>query len=45
MFIGDQEEGFTKAKNILKGASIALFIIGLSRFIISFLFNVIGILN
>lgn len=45
MFFSDQEEWFAKAKEILKGASIALFIIWLSRFIISFLFSVIGILN
>ncbi len=45
MFFSDQDEWFAKAKAILKGASIALFIIGLSWFIISFLFNVIGILN
>ncbi len=45
MFFSDQEEWFAKAKEILKGASIALFVIGLSWFIISFLFNVIGILD
>lgn len=45
MFFSAQDEGFEKAKNILKGASIALFIIGLSWFLISFLFSVIGILD
>jgi len=45
MFFSDQDEWFAKAKEILKWASIALFIIGLSWFIISFLFNVIGILD
>jgi len=45
MFFSDQEEWFAKAKEILKWASIALFIIGLSWFIISFLFSVIGILD
>lgn len=45
MFFSDQDEWFAKAKEILKWASIALFIIGLSWFIISFLFNVIGVLD
>lgn len=39
MFFSAQEEGFEKAKKTLIGASIALFIIGLSRFIASFIFS------
>lgn len=40
MFFSEQEAGFAKAKKILTGAFIALAIIALSWFIVSFLFGV-----
>ena len=40
IFFGKEEEAFKKAKKILTGVAIALFIMGLSWFIVSFFFNV-----
>jgi hypothetical protein len=40
IFFGKEEEAFKKAKKILTGVAIALAIMGLSRFIVSFFFNV-----
>ena len=40
IFFGKEEEAFKKAKKILTGVAIALAIMGLSRFITSFFFNV-----
>ncbi len=40
MFFSKEEEGFSKAKKILKGVAIALAIMGLSWFIVSFFFSV-----
>jgi len=40
IFFGKEEEAFKKAKKILTGVAIALAIIGLSWFIVSFFFNV-----
>ena len=45
MFFSEQEAGFTKAKKMLRGAVLALIIIGLSRSIISFLFGVFGVVS
>jgi hypothetical protein len=38
MFFAKEDEGFTKAKNIVKGAFIALAVIGLSWIITRFIF-------
>ena len=40
LFFGKEEEAFKKAKKILTGVAIALAIMGLSWFIVSFFFNV-----
>ncbi len=40
IFFGKEEDAFKKAKKILTGVAIALAIMGLSRFITSFFFNV-----
>jgi len=40
IFFGKEEEAFKKAKKILTGVAIALAIMWLSRFIVSFFFNV-----
>lgn len=40
IFFGKAEDAFKKAKKILTGVAIALAIMGLSRFIVSFFFNV-----
>ena len=45
MFFSGQEEGLKKAKGILKGVFIALVILGLSRFIVSYLFGVFATVN
>lgn len=40
IFFGKEEDAFKKARKILTGVAIALAIMGLSRFITSFFFNV-----
>ena len=40
IFFGKEEDAFKKAKKILTGVAIALAIMGLSWFIVSFFFNV-----
>ncbi len=42
MFFSEQEEGLTKAKKILKGVWIAITIMFLSYFIVSFIYFVYG---
>lgn len=45
MFFSKQEEGFDKAKKILISTTIALLLIGLSWFIIAFIFSLFNILR
>lgn len=40
MFFSEQEDGYGKAKKIVIGASTALLIMGISWFIVTYIFSV-----
>ncbi|NOZ44499.1 MAG: hypothetical protein GXP45_05180 [bacterium] len=43
MFFGEEEEGLNKAKKIIKGVLVALVVMGISYFIVSFIFYLYNI--